>query len=728
MLNSRNRYRIPDYTVSTFPGLNTAFTDTRTLKPGVSPDSMNWLTSRFNDSIALRGGSVRLGQTKVTGNGKVSGIGIGIRYDGVAVPFFSYGRKVKYYDVTTDNTVEIGSNILPAAAATDDLWFAPYQSLAGSYIYYGSPNSSIYKTPVANPGSSVDQGLADYKFSFLTPNQGRFMAGGRKGSTSISNDKTGFYESYIDKALLSSYGGQPFNSTNIGSTDSSTKTFTGTLTPGAGRVIQPSSFQASSGGSTETFTDNGAGVLTGTAGGSGTINYTTGAVSVTFSSAPTTGFVVNVKYILDDLFGTGDGATRTFTHTLSLVSGRLTAMYIQVNDAAETFIDDRNGNLIGSQGGTGTVNYATGAVSVTFAVAPLMSESIFASYYTEDSASQGPLDFSGSAFGQGATFRQDDGGGNFMAAFMLNGVVYCMHLLRTWALTNASSSTDSPRNDPYRNVGIPYFRASYPTPEGIIFADLSKPSQPRFSRLQISPQTNNLTIEPENLSSSLDLSVHVFDHCVAFRMGDYDVFCVQEKVSGIANTYNSIMYLRDSVSGSWDRVDFGASCLADFLGNFLMGDAVSNNVFSIFSEFDDDGDPIDNHWRDGDMNLNTENLKAINRMVVKGAIQRDQNLEVWLSLDQGVFVKYYTILGSGDYVQQGVEVTIGSNLVGGQSIGGATAVTAHPFEIDFPVITPRFQTVAVMFVATAVGAVQVNQYTYKDIRDKGRKIPVTSTV
>lgn len=721
--------RIPDYTISKFPGLNTAITDTKTLEQGVSPDSMNWITSRFNDSISLRRGTAILGQTR-KGAGKVTGIGIALRYDGRQIPFYSYGRKIMYYDSESDDTHETGTDVLPAAASGEDIWFAPYQNLAGSFIYYGSPNSSIYKTPAANPQSSVDQLVTDYRFGFLSFSQGRAIAGQRKGTTSASFDKTGVYESYIDSALLSSFGGQVRSSTSLSPpTNGSTTTFTGTLSISGGDAIQPGSVIITCAGSATTLADDGHGVLVGSGGpgGSGTVNYATGDVSVTFNAAPTTGFPVVISWIYCDAYGTGDGVTKTFTHTMSLAGAPKTLMYLTVSDGVESFVDDRNGNLIGSLGGSGTVNYATGAVSVTFNTAPLLNALIYAYSYTETSTSHGVLDFSGDSFGEGATFRQDSGG-DFMASYFLNGFEYCLHLLKTWQLTNATSSTDLPKNDPYRNIGIPYPRAAFPTAEGIIFADLSKPSDPRFSRLQISPNTTNLTIEPDNLSAALDLRPYDFAKCVVFRWGNYDIICVQENKLGLPDDFNSVMYIRDIISGSFDRVDFPVTCLVDYQGNLLSGDPFSDNLYTLFSGNDDDGNPIPNYWRDGDMNIGTENWKAINRMVVKGAIQVDQSIEVWLSLDQGAFVKYYTILGSGDYVQQGINVTIGSNMVGSQIVGGSAAITAHPFEIDFPVFTPRCQTVSVKFVAAGIGAVQVNEYTYKDIRDKGRHVSVSSTV
>ena len=630
---------IPDYTVSEFGGLNTAISDIKTLKKGISPDQKNWITSKFGDSMALRRGMALLGLTRQTGVGKITGLGVGTRYDGVQVPFFSHGQKIKYYDVVSNDIAEIGTDLLPAGASGEDVWFAPYQNLGGSFIYYGSPNSSIYKTPVANPGNYVDQSVIDYRFGVAKISQNRMFAGQRKGTTAGNFDKTGLYLSYIDKATLSSY------------------------------------------------------------------TQTTG-----------------------EAYGTGDGNTKTFAHTLAIVSGKKTAMYAQVTDSVETFIDDRNGNMIGTLGGTGTINYATGAVSVTFKTAPALSAAITCSYYTEDSTSAGILDFSGSTFGQGATFRQDDGGGNLMAIWPINNVEYCLHLLRTWQLTTATSSSETSTNLPYRNVGVPYPRAAYQTPEGIIFADLSRPTEPKFRRLQIAPNTTNLTVEPVSISDALDLTGYAFDYCVAFRWGDYEIFCAQEKIRGTSNTYNSIMFIRNVYSKAWDRLDFYASSLAEYAGTLIAGDPISNNIFTLFSGFDDDGSPISNYWTDGDMDLGTDRLKVVHRMVVNGLIQRDQNIKVSLSFDGGPFTEIFTIQGTGAYVSSGINTSIGSQTIGSGIIGGGTEVTAHPFEVDFPVHSSKFQTVRAKFEGLDIGHAQINSYTYKDIRDKGRKNLSTNTV
>src|SRR4051812_6600994 len=99
--------RIPDYEVSQFFGLNTAVRDTKTLKKGVATDSKNWLTAKLGDHIELRRGQALLGTTRQTGSGKITGLGVGLRYDGTGVPFRARGQKLEYYSSTNDDWTEI---------------------------------------------------------------------------------------------------------------------------------------------------------------------------------------------------------------------------------------------------------------------------------------------------------------------------------------------------------------------------------------------------------------------------------------------------------------------------------------------------------------------------------------------------------------------------------------------------------------------------------------------
>jgi hypothetical protein len=311
-----------------------------------------------------------------------------------------------------------------------------------------------------------------------------------------------------------------------------------------------------------------------------------------------------------------------------------------------------------------------------------------------------------------------------MAIFNLNTIEYCFHLLKTWQFTGSLDDTES-TNLPYRNVGISYPRAACQTPDGIIFADLARPTEPKFRKLQVLQGTTNTTIEPQSLSDGLDLSSHAFDYCVAFRWGDYEIFCVQDKIATVSNSFNSIMYIRNVLSGAWDKLSYYASCLGEYQGTLIAGDPISNNVFTLFSGFDEDSDVIDNKWTTSDLDLGYAGLKNCRRMVIDGLIHTPQSYKVSLAYDGGPFTEIYTVEGNGSYVDTGVNTYIGGPTIGSKVIGGGGGITAHPYEVDFPINSDKFMRVRVKVEALGIGYVSINSIAFKDIRDKGRKnLPV----
>lgn len=93
----------------------------------------------------------------------------------------------------------------------------------------------------------------------------------------------------------------------------------------------------------------------------------------------------NPKQIYSATAFTGNGALVTFTTTLSQIP--ILPATLIVTDNTETFADtNTNFNatqpvaLTGSAGGTGSINYSTGALSVTFNTAPASGRAITVSY------------------------------------------------------------------------------------------------------------------------------------------------------------------------------------------------------------------------------------------------------------------------------------------------------------------------------------------------------------
>jgi hypothetical protein len=703
---------MPDFTVSEFGGVVTAIKDLKTLKPGVSPDSLNWLTGKYKDHIELRRGYARLGATEETGNGHVSGLGVSRRYDGQDVLHFSYDRKIKYYDQATDDMAEVGSDILPGTANGEDIWFRSYQNLAGSFQFFGSPNSSVYKIPAANPGNAIDQSVSNYRWGVLHFAQGRAFAGQRNGIASGNNDKTGLYLSAIDKDQVSDF--TAVTNEAVGASGSSA--YSGTLAA----ITAPRTAMYP--------------IFSGAIGTPVNISNVGSQPNAAIETATPHGLAVGDRVT----FASVGGMVELNNNTYEVKTVESTSIFRLAIDSsayasytsggtitkAEQFLDDRNGGLRSNLGSTGTINYATGAYSLTFSANT--TGSVTVSYYHETATNGGVLDFTVGSNGLGKTFRQDDGGGRLMAIFNINSTHYPFHELKTWQVDIPIEDTGS-TNLPYRNIGVPYERAAWQTPEGIIFADLSREADPKFRRLEVLQGTNINTIEPTSISDELDLTGHAFTKCVAFRWGDYEIFCVQEKTNGVANDFNSVMYVRNVVSGTWDKLNYYASCLAEYQGTLVAGDSISRNIYTLFSGFDEDTDTIENYWTSGDLNLKTDNLKTCRRMVVEGLIQPDQRLKISVSYDGKPFSEMFIVEGNGDYVDTGVETSIGSPTIGSKTIGSGGAATASPFEVDFKLAADRFINARIRIEALGIGYVSVNSFTFKDIRDKGRKNLPTRT-
>lgn len=619
-----------NYAIRTFKYGTITRIEEESLPDGASSDSLNWMTK--GDKIELRRGMYPLG-AKVSGSGRITGLKVASRVDGIKIPFFSYGRKLKYYDSDLDDVVEIGSDILPVDASGENVSMDEYHSLAGSFLYVSSPNSSIYKIPVANPDSVVDQLSTDFK-GYIRIKQGRMFLWNRK-DLSGGFDKTGLYGSYIDHDELSDY------------------------------------------------------------------------TAVTSESV-----------------GTGDGSTKTFTGTLSFKAGgpKRTCMYVSITDGVETFRDDRNGVLVGSLGGTGTINYATGDYSVTFNTAPVSSQAITADYYWEDATSQGICDFSKSTprtAGQGFVFRQDDGGGEFKNLGSIGDAEYCLHTKKTWKLTLTGDDTAATNLIYRQKVGIPNFRAMAETGDGIPYIDNSDINNPVIRILSLAQGSTEII--PISISDNIDLTEYDFTNSVLFSWGNY--ICVA--CQSVGQTFNDTFFIYNKIWKSWDRLDYFVSALDSYDGTLLGGDSISNNVYTLFSGVDDDDSEIINYWNSGRSNLGINGMKKVKRMLVEGEIGPDQSIEVYLSLDNRPFVLYETISGGGNYVDKTQKIDVGSLIVGSGKVGGSTtgAITAYHYEYDFRINTDRFEYVKVKFSATNIGYASVSRYEFRDIRYKGGKSP-----
>lgn len=712
---------LPDLTINSFKGINTSIKNQRDLPHGTAVDSLNWITGVSKDSqgqvygdhIELRRGMALLGTTRQTGNGHISGIGVGILSTGIEVPFYTFTNKLYYYNSVLADTADT-TLVIPTTAQNDDFAVNGYSNLAGTMLYVSSPNSGVYKIPVANPTSPLT--LSSAIQGYFKINQNRTFMWNTYSPSSLVKDTTDVAVSYVDKTQLSQYASSG-NTTTQGTGDGVIKLFTNTLALGGGQTI----FGLSIGGAVASaltisaITQAASGKVTTTA-----PHGLTQGQQITFWSVGGMTQLNNVITVVSSVVDSTNFTIPINTSAYSAFSGSGSVAL------AEVFLDNYDGTLTSNLGGTGTINYSTRVYSITFNTAPINTSPINFKYYWEDSLTQGIFDFTFSGTrtnGQGSIFTQFDGSGALYAVWPIADVEYCFHTLKVYQLQLTSNDTNA-NNLVYRqNVGIPYWRAAWPTGDGIVYLDIFNQVQPKIRALELTQATTNTnpTITPVSLSDALDISGYGFDKCVVFEFGDYYMVFAKNTTNGVVDSANDICFLYNKISGFWDILDYKAACAAIYNGTLLLGDSISPNVFTVFSGYDDDGDVITNHWKESPNNLGIEGQKSFMKFRVRGKIQRSQKIDVYFSYDGGNPIKVYTITGTGTGVNLGNQTTVGSYTVGSKIYGGGGTISAFSFEVEFPVGSPRFEYVQVMFQATDIGWAEIDEYAYMDNRFKSQR-------
>lgn len=604
--------------------------DDQSIPDAAASSSLNWVTE--GTKIQLRGGYFRLGTTN-NATGPITGLRVAkvVGLNNTTSHIFrKRGRKLEYYNATTDDWAECGTDVFPAGTENDHVSMENYHSITGSQLHVNGPSIEPLKVMVANPGSYANVYDSSKNFKgYIRLKQNRTFLWNRGGST---KDTTGLYGSYIDKDEASDF-------TQISGESASTS---GTLAFKAG-----------------------------------------GAKRVCFEV--------------------------TFT------------------DGTETFTDNLDGTLTGSAGGTGTINYMTGAYALTFAGA---AGSVTATYRWEDCTANGICDFTKSATrtaGQGFIFRQDDGGGKTQGIASIGGTEYCLHEVKTWALTLSADDTEATNLIYRERVGIPNFRAYVETGDGIYYMDDTDKNDPHLRLLsfdmggsEVVPKSVSKRLKLNNEKIGFSFAGYVFDNAAMIEWGDYIVLSCRTSDS----TVNNRVFTYNKQTGAIDQHDYFVSCFEIYDGDLIAGDSISGNVNILFSGLDDDGSTIGNNWTGKLTDLTVPRLKKEKKIVLQGEIGKEQRIQVSCAPDRGSFVTIGTIEGSGSYVDTTQRVVIGSQTVGSGTIGGdSTGVEAYNYLREFSMPVGNFERIQLRFEALGLGYASVSTIIHKDIRGKWNKLP-----
>lgn len=576
-----------------------------------SSDALNFYNQ--DGKVILIPGKLLIGASGVAG--KVTGEHFGYKVDGSKVHWRKIGTKIQYLNGST------WTDVITGLTSTADYSFANYSSLAGTFTFAGGADG-IFKMHNAVPGSytAMYDSTKNFKGKILI-DKGRMILWDR------AEDKTGLYGSYIDVQNSTVY------------------------TTVTGEVIADVA--------------------------SGTLAFK------------------------------GGGAKRNCF-----------GVVITDTSSGEVFTDNYLGVLVGSLGNSGTINYITGAFTITG-----QSGAGTASYQWEDSNIHGITDFTKSSTrlaGEGFQFPQDDGGDPIMNVLVGFNGYYSMkgssaYLLQIGPTDLATGTT----NEVYRKqIGVSSYRGSLSTGQGIIFMNTSSPEKPEMTILQ--PNLAGDSLVPKVLFTQFKFANYLYDDCTIESYERYILVACKT----LNATNNDTLLLCDLTNNTVNITNYGCRTLVNSNGLLYMGSSIVESVYQLFTGFDDDGYSINNYWIGKGETWDTTNLKKYRKLRLKGNIGLNQSYGVYISYDDSGFQLVGTILGTGSYVDYSSPQTIGSNIIGNSQIGGDQIVSIYPYfaEIRLKKV-PKFRKRTIKFVAQGIGYVSIEYQMDVNIDLYEQKIP-----
>lgn len=593
-------------------GIYTVPSDPELIPRQSAQDSLGFLST--DGQIELCRGRLLIGAEE-TASGYVKGEGWAYKSDGTSVHFRKINTRIQYYNTTTSLWVDIVTGLTSSAEYT----FSPYSSTAGTFMYVTGIDG-IFKIHTAN--------LTSYSTMYTTTDIYRgksIISNGRMYMWDLPTNNSSLYGSHKD--------GQELVSGNYTAVSAEAfASLSGTLAfkaGGARRTCFVPVFTITASG--EVYTENRLGILTGTLGGTGTINYTTGAYTL-------------------------------------------------------------------SNAGVGTVNYQW-----------------------EDANSKGVTDFTYSATRlplEGFILNQGEGGDFIQTVKPYDGKYYSIKNRTVYELT--IDATDTTFNNVIfrRNIGLNYWRSSISTGKGIVFMDTSNLDKPKLTILQKNITGDNL--EPVTIGDNFDFSNYIWDACAMETFGEYIVFSGRTFGSSINNKLFFYNIRRNTI----DILPYSAKTISTSEGLLYIGDTFTDNSYEILSGFDDDGTTIENYWISNDERYGSETLKKVKRIRLKGVITPDQTLEVYISYDNDEPTLVGTILGNGSYVDYSESYPIGSQGIGSSPIGGdSDNLDGNFYLAEIKISGSKFRKRNIKLVAGGIGYVSVNMIDDFNIKVFEQRLP-----
>ncbi len=427
--------------------------------------------------------------------------------------------------------------------------------------------------------------------------------------------------------------------------------------------------------------------------------------------------------VSNESVGTGNGSQVTFAGTLAFKAGDAKrscfGLSVDTSPGSITFRDDYAGNLVGSDGtSAGTINYMTGAVSLTFAVAPAGATAIRCSYQHYDPTEKSVADFSKSATrlaGEGFVLRQDFGGDRIRKVIPSDGEYFSVKETTIYRLIMDAEDVN-PTNEVYRtDIGVPSDEAAVATGRGLIVLNTARPGRPQLTRLERNPLGDNL--EPVLLAQSFDWSRYDVTDAALTTFGSLVLVAVRESASA-----NDRVVAVDTETGAVSVLGYDARRFALDGGKLLAGLASSGTAVELFSGEDYLGAVPENVWKSREERAGDDVLKRAKKLRGGGRIGPNQSVRVYRDYDGAGPTWVGTIRGDGTYTYAGESGAVGTETVGAAAIGGDASGVPR-FVVELKLRSPKYRQCVTSFEAQGYGPFWLEWWSEFDIWTYQQSLP-----
>lgn len=413
-------------------------------------------------------------------------------------------------------------------------------------------------------------------------------------------------------------------------------------------------------------------------------------------------------------------ATTSLSGTLAFKAGgarrNCFSVAITITATGEVYTDSYLGTLSGSLGGTGTINYITGAYTLSNAGVGT------AAYQWEDSSANGLTDFGSSATrlaGEGFRLAQDEGGDAILNVLIgPDGNYYSIKKNSSYVLTIDATDLVFTNTIYRKGIGVQSLRGSYSSSVGIIFMNMSNPEKPEMTVLEKNLVGDNL--QPKVLFPQFKFANYLYNDATIYPYERYILVACKT----LDATNNDTLLLCDIAAGTVDITNYSGRTFASNGTYLYMGSSIGQSVYQLFTGFDDDTFPIDAYWIGKAETWGSPLLKKYRKIRLKGNISIDQGYQVYINYDGSGFQLVGTVLGTGSYVDYNSPQSIGSNYIGSSQIGGDTLTNIYPYFLEIRLKkVPKFRSRQVKFVPTGIGYLDIDSHLDVGIETFQNKLP-----